>query len=185
MSTYSTSYRYFQGSGFQAIQLPFGANSPWSMDIYLPAQSSSLATFEQQLTTQNWNAWQKQFQTTEPATLQLPRCTVNFDQSLIPAPKALGMRSAFAPSTANFSAMTSTPAVYISAVEHKTYLKVDEAGTTAAAVTSVTSGIGAGCANPCTPLPSMIVNRPFFLTVHGNQTGTLLFVGAINNPLAG
>jgi serpin B len=64
--------------------------------------------------------------------------------------------------------------LYISEVKHKTFIKVDEEGTEAAAVTSV--GIG----NTSMP-PSIIINQPFVFAIRENHSKTILFIGKILN----
>jgi serpin B len=80
---------------------------------------------------------------------------------------------------ANFTGMTSTP-VNINEVKHKTFVEVNEEGTEAAAVTSV--GIRATSAMPVDEPFNMVVDRPFFVAIRDNQTGTLLFMGSIVEP---
>ena len=62
---------------------------------------------------------------------------------------------------------------FLSRVVQKTYLKVDEKGTTAEAVTG-------GFVETSYRLP-MVVNRPFALALIDNATGAPLFLGAIGN----
>jgi serine protease inhibitor len=62
----------------------------------------------------------------------------------------------------------------IDLVKHKTFVEVNEEGTEAAAVTGV--GMTRGIPD------EMIVNRPFFLVIRDNQTGTILFMGSIVEP---
>jgi serpin B len=65
----------------------------------------------------------------------------------------------------------------IDLVKHKTFVEVNEEGTEAAAVTGVaiTRGIS-------DEMIEMIVDRPFFLVIRDNQTGTILFMGSIVEP---
>jgi hypothetical protein len=64
----------------------------------------------------------------------------------------------------------------ISEVKHKTFVAVDEAGTEAAAVTSVGVGV--------TSVPlEFRVDRPFLFAIRERLSGTILFVGRIMNPV--
>jgi serpin B len=67
------------------------------------------------------------------------------------------------------------PGAFISDVEHKTVVQVDETGTVAAGVTSV--GIGTTAMQE--PV-NLLVNHPFFYAIRNNTTGELLFVGVLN-----
>ena len=72
-------------------------------------------------------------------------------------------------------------ALYIDTVIQKTYLNVDEKGTEAAAVTKIeveSSG------SPEEPF-EMQLDRPFFLTIEDTESGLVLFMGAIAEPMIG
>jgi serpin B len=70
---------------------------------------------------------------------------------------------------------------FISQITHKTYLSVDEQGTEAAAVTAMMWMAGGG---PATPPRRVVVraDRPFFCAIVDNETGTILFSGAVYQP---
>jgi serpin B len=94
-----------------------------------------------------------------------------------PELSALGMHIAFT-GGADFSKMYNVP-VYISQAIHKTYIKVDEEGTEAAAVT------GIGISDTAIELPQVITfDHPFMYVIAEKQTGTILFTGILNNPSA-
>jgi serpin B len=62
--------------------------------------------------------------------------------------------------------------VHISNVKQKTFVEVDEAGTRASAATSVEVGITSAPA-------SLTVDRPFVFALRERLSGTILFVGAV------
>ncbi|HXW82988.1 MAG TPA: serpin family protein, partial [Candidatus Binataceae bacterium] len=98
--------------------------------------------------------------------------------------KELGMSNVFDPSLADFSRIhPPPPRLFINDVEHKTWVKVDEEGTEAAAATSVGVGVAAVVQRP-RPF-RMIVDHPFFYAIAERETGALLFAGAILNPANG
>ena len=68
----------------------------------------------------------------------------------------------------------------INDVEHKTYMKVDEEGTEAAAATSV--GVVATLVRSM-PLFEMIVDHPFFCAIVEEHSGAMLFDGVVANPI--
>ncbi len=54
-------------------------------------------------------------------------------------------------------------------------MRVDEEGTEAAAVTSVTVGVtSAG--------PGITLDRPYLLAIRERLSGTILFIGAVRDP---
>lgn len=173
----SGSYLYTETDQFQAINLPYG-DRHLSMLVFLPKPTSNLDAFQRTLTADNWATWISQFHR-QPGAIQLPRFKTEFAIGLNDALKALGMGPAFDLNQANFSNLIADNSVYISQVKHKTFIDVNEAGTEAAAATSV--GITA-TSMPVNPPFRMVVDRPFFYAICDNQTGTILFMGTVVNP---
>jgi serpin B len=87
------------------------------------------------------------------------------------------MAVAFEPYDANFSSIASTAPenLYLSYVDHKAIVEVNEKGTEAAAVTSVGVGV-------TSVPPSFVVNRPFFFEIRDDRSGSILFMGQVLNP---
>ena len=76
----------------------------------------------------------------------------------------------------DFRAMTELP-VKISSVQHKTFLQVNEAGSEAAAVTSVEV---VELSYPNSPL--LDFDRPFFCAIVDKTAGAILFMGTVTDP---
>ena len=176
MMSQSGKYRYYENDSFQAVSLPYGKGR-LSLYVFLPKKDTNLVAFQQQLSLENWQQWMNQFQM-RSGSLQLPRFKFDYNIQLNNALKALGMESAFS-TGANFSNMTSA-SVAIDQVKHKTFVEVNEEGTEAAAATSV--GVMLTSAQMPTEPFQMVVDRPFFCAIRDNQTGTLLFMGSIQEP---
>ncbi|KXA91371.1 hypothetical protein AKJ63_01550 [candidate division MSBL1 archaeon SCGC-AAA259D18] len=87
------------------------------------------------------------------------------------------MSSAFGPGE-NFSGMSPLgKELFVQKVVHKAYVKVDEKGTEAAAVTAVVIEKTA-----ISPKPSFVANRPFMFLVKDEKTGSILFMDSVANP---
>jgi serpin B len=86
------------------------------------------------------------------------------------------MSAAFDPGRADFRPM-SPAAPWLAKVVHKTYIRVDEKGTEAAAVSG-----GAMVTSARTDVMEFRVDRPFAFTISDQQTGAILFLGAVNDP---
>ncbi|MGG6293465.1 serpin family protein [Leptolyngbya sp. AN02str] len=168
-------YLYLENNQFQAVQLPYG-NGRLSMVIVLPQQSLGLDTFLSILTPDNWQTWQEQF-SFRAGAIQLPRFKSEFSVNLNTALQAMGMDVAFDPSAADFSGLSAEP-TYVSRVQHKTLIDVNERGTEAAAVTSI--GVTT-TSMPMNPF-QMTCDRPFFYAIQDNETGSILFMGTVVNP---
>ncbi|WP_017316083.1 serpin family protein [Mastigocladopsis repens] len=179
MMSQSGDYRYYENKQFQAVSLPYGQGDKISFYIFLPKQNSSLKSFYQNLNAQNWENWMTQFSKHE-GFVRLPRFKMDYDVTLNDALTALGMGEAFS-NTANFSLMGKN--LKMSEVKHKTFVEVNEEGTEAAAATSVAIMPVSAQLPPQEPF-RMIVDRPFFCTIRDNQTGSILFMGSIVEPLS-
>jgi serine protease inhibitor len=175
LMTRAGEYQYYEDKGFQAVSLPYGGER-LSMYVFLPEQRAGLAAFEQKLSDATWNGWMRQFRKTE-GTIALPRFKLEYEVTLNQALQALGMAAAFS-RQANFAGM-SAGALKIDEVRHKTFVEVNEEGTEAAAVTAVTM-------MRASFVPKrtfrMVVDRPFFCAIRDNQSGAILFMGAIVEP---
>lgn len=170
-------FLYCAGDGFQAVELPYGSGK-FSMFIFLPAQEVGLDNFLSQFTFDNWGVWLGMFRSSE-GTLRLPRFKIEYERSLNDVLTELGMGIAFDLQRADFSAMGRGPFA-IGDVKHKSFVEVNEEGTEAAAVTSVEMVLAS--------VPhgrfEMTVDRPFVFAIQDNDTGLILFLGAVVNPAA-
>ena len=174
----SGEYRYYDAPTFQAISLPYGTGR-FSMEIFLPKAKSNLLEFQKQLTAKNWQEWSTKF-TRKEGLIQLPRFKVEYETSLKSALQNMGMAIAFDSDKADFRNL-STVKAFIGEVKHKTFVEVNEEGTEAAAATSIEMKVTSASPSEETPF-QMIVDRPFFFTISDRQTGTIIFMGAIQNP---
>lgn len=169
-------FNYQENADFQAVELPY-AGGRLEMYLFLPATNSSPARF---LAGLNEDAWRKkilpQFLDRE-GNLMFPRFKLESDLTLNDSLEALGMRHAF--DDADFSGMAGEP-LFISKVKQKSYVEVNEEGTEAAAVTTVTMRAMA-IMEPVKPF-EMIVNRPFFFVIGDRETQSILFMGLVFNP---
>jgi serpin B len=112
--------------------------------------------------------------------LSLPKFESSYEDSLKNELSKLGMIQAFEPYNADFSLMSEDlkKDLYISEVKQKTYIKVDEKGTEAAAVTSVEMEL----TSMPPELPKVVFDRPFVYGIIDVETGIPLFIGIMENP---
>jgi serpin B len=164
--------RYQRNQDFEAIDLPYG-HGLFSMTLLLPAEGTSVDDLVAKLTDENWAAWMAGFQE-EEIDLYLPRFELEWEESLIDVLTALGMQDAFTPGAADFSGIKPDHQMWISEVKHKTYVKVNEEGTEAAAVTAVVVTDSAP--------PYLKFDRPFLFVIHDNHSQAMLFMGKIVDP---
>ena len=114
--------------------------------------------------------------------LALPKFESSYEDTLEDELARLGMGIAFDPGRADFSGMSERHAkdLFIGTVRHKTFVRVDEKGTEAAAVTSVGMRL--------TGMPlierQLVFDRPFLYGIMDMKAGIPLFVGIMENPAA-
>lgn len=171
----SGKYDYYQGEGFQAVRLPYGAGRMCAY-LLLPNKNTQISGLLAALTPQNWNAWQVQFHLAQ-GDIGVPRFRSEYEADLNPPLTALGMGIAFRPNAADFSELAGRPGdVWIGAARQKTYVDVNEEGTEAAAATGIVMSTRAVIQLKHF---SMILDHPFVCILQDTKTGAILFLGQI------
>ncbi|BBH23748.1 serine protease inhibitor [Paenibacillus baekrokdamisoli] len=179
MMAQKASLTYKESEHFKAVRLPYG-DGKWSMTVVLPNEGITLPEAETELL-KDASSWREGF-TQGMAEIELPRFKLQYGTSLIDALKTLGMKQSFDKEKADFSGMTkSRQSLYVNGAIHKTFIEVNEQGTEAAAVTSITTA--ATAAAPMDPF-KLRVDRPFFFTIEDQTTGAILFLGSVTQPTA-
>jgi serine protease inhibitor len=170
---------YRETRSSQVMELGYAGGSA-SMYIVLPKPGNSLSQILQEsdgpLNSRFWSnlaACEK-----KPADFYLPAFQYDYQVMLNDTLKALGVKIAFT-DAADFSALGS-PSTKIDLVKQNSFIKVDEEGTEAAAVTLVG---GRATAEPIpVAYPVMRVDHPFLYFVIEKSTGSILFIGLVSNP---
>jgi len=166
--------RYFENDAFQAIDLPYG-DAGFSMTILLPRTRTQVDSLIAACTPESWAAWMAGF-SNQTVELAMPKFTTQYEIKLNDALSALGMGVAFT-GAADFTRMYRLGGLTIDEVKHKTFVKVDEEGTEAAAVTSV------GIIRTSLPQTiSMRIDHPFVFAIRENHSQTILFIGKVLAP---
>ncbi|MCX7880805.1 MAG: serpin family protein [Ignavibacteria bacterium] len=167
---------YF-GKDYSALQLPYG-NGFFSMMIILPNYDKDIDELIRSLNGEKWSNLLTLLKEQEDVTVYLPRFKTEFEISLNNVLSNMGMALAFRPGEADFTGLCSLCSdlgCYISNVKHKTFIEVDEEGTTAAGSTSVEISYTSF-------KPSFYCNRPFLYLIYERNTGGILFMGKLINP---
>ena len=167
---------YAASDGYQAVSLPYDGRE-LEMVVLLP-DGGKFAEFEKSLDAGRVGTIIKDIVPKQVA-LSLPRFKFESEFSLGNVLANMGMPTAFSDQQADFSGMTGNRELSISKVIHKAFVGVDEAGTEAAAATAV---IMRATAMPAMP-QEVTVDRPFIFLIRDVQTGSVIFVGRVVNPL--
>jgi serpin B len=176
MMNQTTTFKYGQGEGYQAVELPYDKRE-LSMLILLPP-AGRLGALENSLDAERLGAIVKSM-TSKRVALTMPKFKVEATLRLADVLRGMGMRDAFQEGTADFSGMDGTRDLFIGQVIHKAFVDVDEAGTEAAAATAVGMRTTAMIMEE---LVSMTIDRPFIFLIRDSATGAILFVGRVANP---
>jgi serpin B len=166
-------FNYFSHSDFQLLEMPYGSGK-YSMLIFLPASGKNTGNVISMMSSENVNDWISKL-SEQKKEVFLPKFEFKFKNSLVDELKALGMTDAF--DNANLSGISDAAQLVISEVMHKTYIKVDERGTEAAAVTGITVEL--------TSMPadnSFRVDHPFVFAIREKDTKAILFIGKVLDP---
>ncbi|PRP99971.1 serpin family protein [Enhygromyxa salina] len=178
-------YAYQENAEVQVATLRYSAPG-FAMTLVLPREGKDLAEVEAGLELATLQGWLSGTTTAErQVQLDLPRFELSPPDSLELAEplQALGAVQAFDRASADFTGIAApkdpSERIFIGQVFHKTFVKVDEMGTEAAAATAVATGYGRGTA----PAPAvMTLDRPFLFVIHDQTSGAALFIGRVTDP---
>jgi len=176
MHLHGESFRYLDGSGFSAIELPYKGEGA-SMFIFLPDKKDGLADMEGEVTLVTLKDWIDKMTSRKMGDVAIPRFRLEDSFELSSTLGAMGMPTAFK-DDADFSGMTADQPLKISKVIHKSFCDVTEEGTEAAAVTVVTMMVTGAASVPT----NFVADHPFLFVIRENTTGLFLFIGRVANP---
>jgi serpin B len=162
---------YVRGDDFQAVSLPYRGET-FEMVVVMPDQGH-FDEIENRLDAVRLSALLGWLRPARVA-VTMPRFEIRTRATMNQILQTLGMRDAFT-SAADFSGIDGQRDLYLSLVQHEAFVRVDEAGTEAAAATA--GGIG------LVSLPQpVIIDKPFLFLIRHVETGSILFLGRVIDP---
>lgn len=174
-------FPYFADALLQAIELPY-SDGKYSMIVLLPKERDGIAALEKQLSEDLLGKYITGLYQQE-VELHLPKFEFNASLSLKEFLSNLGMPLAFQ-DAADFSGIANDPrGVKLNSAIQKTFLKVDEKGTEAAAVSAMGAAAGAApFGTPPPPPPIFRADHPFIFLIRETATNSILLMGRVTNP---
>ena len=166
-----TNFQFGMFEGTKVLSIPYKGGRI-SMLVVLPPEDRPDVL--EGLTAKILSWWISELQRYE-VDLWLPKFRTEERYELSGIFKVLGVKKAFT-GGADFSGMSSSEALKIDAVIHKTFIDVDEEKTEAAAATAIPM-MRATTAPRKTPRADFHADRPFVYFIMDNVTGTILFMG--------
>lgn len=155
------------------VELPY-ANERYSMVLVSPKGATTVKDYVTGLDSAKWRSLTANLQDTR-SFIALPKFKFSYEIKLNNILSTLGMASAFS-TKADFTRINAAGGLSITEVKHKTYVDVNEEGTEAAAVTSVSVGLTA------VQEFSYKFDHPFIFAIREMKTGLILFTGVVNDP---
>lgn len=171
-------FDYAEFPGVQLVELPY-KDERLSMLVILPESAKAMDGVEHMLSRKQLDLW-IDMMSRERVRVSLPRFKLEWGaRSLNKALIELGMTDAFDEVKARFTGIDGDASeLYISAVLHKAFVEVNEEGTEAAAATAVVMA-----ARGLAPKERhILVDRPFLILIRDRATGSLLFMGRVEDP---
>jgi serpin B len=169
MLSASGRYECYEDGDRRAVRLPYGNDGRFGLVVVLgpPLDAAGWRTLRDGMRRRD-------------GRVRLPRLALETRLNLVDALKRLGLGPAFEPSFDLDGLFAGgEPEKALGRVLQNARLEIDEAGTRAAAVTVVTAIAVAAAIEP--PF-ELVADRPFMWAIEDAASGTLLFVGVVDDP---
>jgi len=183
----TSSLPYIAKDGLQALELPYDGRG-YSLLLLLPDVPDGLTALEESLDAARLEGIVAALAPTRVA-VALPKFEVNPSSSLPlgAALRTMGLAVAFDPTKADLTGIASSPdpsrRLALEEVFHKAFIRVDEAGTEAAAATATAVTAGSVATPPAPPEAKFEADHPFLFLLRDTTTGLVLFAGRVADPV--
>lgn len=173
-------FRYYKDDALEVVSLPFknstydektSKRTSYDFDVSMYLIKGDYRDLDLK------NICDDQMLSSKRLALSVPKFESEFETSLVEIMKNLGVTEAFDPNFANLTKMFDSfdkGNLYIMDALHKTYIKVDEKGAEAAAVTAIMEGATSA---PKDPPIEVKFDSPFTYVIRDNTSGEVLFIG--------
>ncbi len=168
-------FRLAVQNGVKVLTMPYRGGCA-SMVVILPDAAGGLDAAEAQLNVGALDIWERAGETMR-VDVTLPRFEAGSSLDLKDVLATLGMRRAFEPATAELGGITPDP-LFVGDVLHRSFIRVDEAGTEAAAATAVLAPRG----RPAAAAVPFVADHPFLYLIREDPGGRILFMGRMADP---
>ena len=176
-------FNYMENDEIQVLEMPYQGEE-LSMLVFLPKVDET-GIFDASVVEEYFDPVKlvevKNSMSKEHVIIYFPRFTFETKYGLNDHLIQLGMTKAFTWPGADFSGLDGTTDLYISNVLHKAFVEVNEKGTEAAAATAVSFKVTSAMPAPQTIFKA---DHPFVFMIQEKSTGSILFMGKMNDPLA-
>jgi serpin B len=174
-------FHYYSEEDFSVARFPYGRDKI-AMYIFLPQKDVTIDGFTDKLSQSSFDDIISRLSLQRELKVRFPKFKLEYGtKRLNNVLQNLGMNIAFSPNEANFGGIAPLDKgnLFISFVDHKAVIEVNEKGTKAAAATNV----GISLTSAPVDTQTFYVDRPFFFVIRDDRSGSILFMGKILNPL--
>ncbi|MBC8402812.1 MAG: serpin family protein [Candidatus Marinimicrobia bacterium] len=168
---------YYADDQVQVVDLPYGRGN-YTMTVFLPKPEENLNELVAELDGQQLEHYLANLHL-KSGTVFLPKLKTHYKLLMKDVLMQMGMGIAFT-RQADFSRINPDHDLFISRVIHEAFVQIDEEGTEAAAATVVE--IGGTSIGPSVEF-TININRPYLFLIRERETGTILFMGKIHEPV--
>lgn len=169
--TQTFNFRGSKEESYMAVELPYG-DQTFSMLVVLPNEDKTLKEILPDI------PWNRMYLGGKKVNVELPKFKIeaNYPDEIKESVKAMGIHRIF-----NEGSLPGiNEQLLVNQITQDTFIDVNEAGTEASAVTTITTDLGSAGNNVTTsPTPTIRMDRPFAFAIRENTTGTILFMGKV------
>ncbi len=165
----------YEGKDVDMAEFDYG-NGRFCMDVILPHEGKKLDECLKEFSSSTFFEYVKESRERD-VIVSMPRMEIKFKTPLDAPLIEMGMRNAFM-GLADFSGISDYDKLFIDKFIQATYIKVDEEGTEAAAVTAAFLNKNSAADQEPTPL-IFNMNRPFAFIIREKDSNTILFMGKV------
>lgn len=171
-------FNYTRSDGVQVLKMPYKGDR-LSMLAVLPDDRNGIGALEESITAGVIEEWNRSLLPAE-VTVSVPKFEVRTKYELNGPLTSLGMPDAFDRYNADLSGIASLDSgnLYVDKAAQDAYVKVNEEGTEAAAVTTIIINTDSA---PLPP-PRFVADHPFLFIIQDDASSTILFMGRISDP---
>ena len=166
----------YEGKDVDMAEFDYG-NGRFCMDVILPHEGKKLDECLKEFSSSTFFEYVKESRERD-VIVSMPRMEIDFNTSLIQPLIDMGMKNAFMGGLADFSGISDYDKLFIDKFIQATYIKVDEEGTEAAAVTAAFFNKNSAADQEPSPL-IFNMNRPFAFIIREKDSNTILFMGKV------
>lgn len=184
MNRYGGKYNYLETADMQMIAIPY-KNYASCLYIILPKATTSLPALEASFTPENIKLWLSTMKHTDAELITIPKVALKTHFPANDILKNMGAKAIF--DTIKpihlLGIDNGADSLFVKSVIHKTFLKINEKGAEAAAITEEKLENPKEEARQPPKKFSFIANRPYMFFIADTNLKTMLFMGRIMNPL--